>query len=41
MNKVKENSESNPFAMLSGMLIPGWFQDQPDVEPKTNKDPPR
>ena len=39
--KVKENSESNPFAMLSGMLIPGWFQDQADVEPKTNKDPPR
>ena len=28
---LKENQESNPFSMLSGILIPNWFQDQTDV----------
>ena len=37
----KENSDSSPFSMFSGMLIPGWFQDQPEVAPKVTKDHPR
>merc|ERR1711981_447676 len=31
---VRENSDPNPFSMLSGMLIPSWFQDQSEAPPE-------